>query len=52
MFALAVCGCRPTPNVGDEIDVNIVEVEYDGHSYLVFDGHGVLHNPKCKCNEK
>jgi hypothetical protein len=49
MLALAICGCKQPTKIGDEIEVDIVEVEYDGHSYLVFDGHGVIHNPKCKC---
>lgn len=51
MLALAMCGCKQSPNVGDEVEVDIVEVEYDGHSYLVFDGHGVIHNPKCECGK-
>lgn len=52
VFALAMCGCKQSPNVGDEVEVDIVEVEYDDHSYLVFDGHGVIHNPNCNCNER
>lgn len=53
MFAIALvlCGCNESSRIGDEVELDIVEVEYDGHSYIVFDGHGVLHNPKCKCYE-
>ena len=51
MLALAICGCKQSPNIGDEVEVDIVEVEYEDHSYLVFDGHGVIHNPKCKCDD-
>lgn len=51
MLALAISGCRQSPNIGDEVEVDIVEVEYDGHSYLVFDRHGVVHNPKCGCGK-
>lgn len=51
MLALMICGCNESSHIGDEVELDIVEVEYDGHSYLVFDGHGVLHNPKCKCYE-
>lgn len=51
VLALAICGCKPVTKVGDEVELDIVEVEYDGHSYLVFDGHGVIHNPKCECYE-
>lgn len=50
LFALTICGCDSVLKVGDDFEVDIVEVEYDGHSYLVFNGHGVIHNPKCKCN--
>ena len=35
------------PAVGDNVEIDIVEAEYDGHSYLIFGGHGVIHNPKC-----
>ena len=35
--------------IGDEVEFDIVEVEYDGHSYLVFDGYGVVHNHSCSC---
>jgi hypothetical protein len=53
MFAIALvfCGCNESSQIGDEVELDIVEVDYDGHSYIVFDGHGVLHNPKCKCYE-
>lgn len=53
MFAIALvlCGCNESSHIGDEVELDIVEVEYDGHSYIVFDGHGVVHNPKCKCYE-
>lgn len=52
LFALMVCGCRPnTTKIGDEVEIDIVETEYDGHQYIIFSNHGVLHNPKCKCNE-
>jgi hypothetical protein len=51
MFALAMCGCKQSPNIGDEVELDIVETEYDEHQYIIFSGHGVLHNPKCKCHE-
>lgn len=35
--------------IGDEYEVNISEIEHEGHSYLLFDGYGVIHNPNCKC---
>lgn len=35
--------------ISDEVEFDIVEVEYDGHSYLVFDGYGVVHNQSCVC---
>lgn len=51
MLALTICGCKQPSQIGDEVEVDIVEVEYDDHSYLVFDRHGVIHNPKCKCDD-
>lgn len=50
MFACLMCACRPsTTMVGDEVEIDIVETEYDGHQYIIFSNHGVLHNPKCNC---
>lgn len=49
-IALVLCGCNESSQIGDEVELDIVEVEYDGHSYIVFDGHGVVHNPNCGCN--
>ena len=37
--------------IGDEYEVNISEIEHEGHYYLLFDGYGVLHNPNCKCTK-
>ena len=44
----AMCSCT---RIGDQVEIDIVEAEYDGHSYLIFGGHGVIHNPKCECHE-
>ena len=49
VLALAICGCKHATKVIDEVEFDIVEVEYDGHSYLVFDGYGVVHNKSCVC---
>lgn len=38
--------------IGDEYEVNISEIEHEGHSYLLFDGYGVIHNPNCKCTKQ
>ena len=38
--------------IEDEYDVNISEIEHDKHSYLLFDGYGVVHNPNCECTKK
>lgn len=35
--------------VGDEVEFDIIEVEYEGHQYLVFDGQGIIHDPNCDC---
>lgn len=48
VLASSMVGC--TPN--EEIEINIYETSYEEHSYLVFDGIGVIHNPKCKCYER
>ena len=45
MFAL--CGCVERTSVGDDVDIDIIETEYDGHSYIIFSRHGVIHNPTC-----
>ena len=37
--------------VGDEVEIDIVETEYDGHQYIVFSEHGVIHNPMCECRK-
>lgn len=51
LLALAMCGCSQSPNIGDEVEVDIVETEYDGHQYIIFSNHGVLHNPMCECEK-
>lgn len=52
MLALAMCGCRSnTTKIGDEVEIDIVETEYDGHQYIIFSNHGVLHNPMCECEK-
>jgi hypothetical protein len=51
MLALAMCGCKQSSQIGDEVEVDIVETEYDGHQYIIFGGHGVIHNPKCGCGK-
>lgn len=39
-------------DVGDEFDVQVSKLEYDGHTYLLFDGYGVIHNPNCECTKE
>ena len=34
---------------GDEFDTNVYEIEFEGHTYLHFDGCGVVHDPDCEC---
>lgn len=36
---------------GSQFDVMISEIEQDGHSYLLFEGYGVVHNPDCECKK-
>lgn len=42
----------PQKEIGDEYEVNISEIEHDGHSYILFDGYGVVHNPNCECKSE
>lgn len=51
MFTLILLsGCEQPTKVGDEVEIDIVEVEYNGHNYIVFGNIGVIHDIKCKCN--
>lgn len=53
MFTLILLsGCEQPTKVGDEVETDIVEVEYDGHNYIVFGNIGVQHDPECKCLNK
>ena len=38
--------------VGDEVEFDIIEVAYEDHQYLVFDGQGIIHKPNCDCAKK
>jgi hypothetical protein len=58
LMSFSLIACQDTNHVGDEIDLDIIEVEYENHSYLVFKepsrvggGISVIHNINCKCNE-
>lgn len=53
MFTLILLsGCEQSTKVGDEVEIDIVEVEYNGHNYIVFGNIGVQHNPEYKCLNK
>lgn len=47
-LALLVCSCNRA-HIGDDVDIDVIETNYDDHDYIIFSGHGVIHNPKCKC---
>ena len=57
-IAILATGCVYVPSgytqkeIGDEYEVNISEIEHEGHTYLLFDGYGVVHNPNCKCTKE
>lgn len=40
----------------EEMDMEIYDMEFEGHDYLIFTEYGktinVLHDQNCKCNEK
>lgn len=40
----------------EELDMEIYDMEFEGHDYLIFTEYGktinVLHDPNCNCNEK
>jgi hypothetical protein len=58
VVAFLATSCEYVPSgyipkeIGYEYEVNISEIEHEGHSYLLFDGYGVVHNPNCKCTKK
>jgi hypothetical protein len=36
--------------INDDVEIDVIETSYDDHDYIIFSGHGVIHNPKCtKC---
>lgn len=37
---------------GDEFDTNVYEIEFEGHTYLHFEGCGIVHDPNCECKTK
>ena len=57
IVAILATSCEYVPSgyiqkeIGDEYEVNISEIEHEGHSYLLFDGYGVVHNPDCGCKK-
>jgi hypothetical protein len=60
IFILLVCltivSCQRSYEIDDEVEYYVVEQEYNGHDYILFDtmngGLGVIHNPDCKCVKK
>lgn len=49
---LATCCTQDdTREIGDEYEVNISEIEHEGHTYLLFDGYRVVHNPNRECTK-
>lgn len=51
---LTLIGCikYSDPNelqIGEEVEVPIMEIEHNGHNYLLFEGYGVIHDPNCSC---
>lgn len=50
-----ISGVNLTHN-SDEVDMEIYDMEFEGHDYLIFTEYGktinVLHDPSCKCGEK
>lgn len=49
-----IVSCNKSPKVGDEIEYNIIDVEYENHTYTLFDNLNgslsAIHSPNCKCN--
>ena len=58
IIAITATSCVYAPSgytkkeIRDEYEVNISEIEHEGHSYLLFDRYGVVHNPNCECTKK
>ena len=49
MLALASCERKHSTTIDDDVEIDVIETNYDDHDYIIFSGHGVIHNPKCKC---
>lgn len=49
MLALASCERKHSTMIDDDVEIDVIETSYDDHDYIIFSGHGVIHNPKCKC---
>jgi hypothetical protein len=52
MLALASCERKHSTKIDDDVEIDVIETSYDDHDYIIFSGHGVIHNPKCKCYEQ
>lgn len=54
--AVACSNLSGTKQVGDEIEMDISEIEFEGHTYLVFGENGksvsVVHDPNCECHKE
>lgn len=49
LLMLASCERKNSTMIDDDVEIDVIETSYDNHDYIIFSGHGVIHNPKCKC---
>ena len=53
LLVLASCSAQDF-EVGSEVEYFTLDIEYEGHQYIMFDNmHGsmcVIHSPNCECN--
>ena len=51
-----IVGCAQPPQVGYEVEYNVLDVEYENHTYILFDNLNgslsAIHSPNCKCKNQ
>jgi len=47
LFSLIGCNYRKDTK---RITEYVYQFDYQGHSYIMFDNHGVIHDPECICH--
>jgi hypothetical protein len=52
---IAIASCNSLPQIGEEVEYNIVSVDYENHEYILFNNLNgslsAIHSPNCKCKQ-